>query len=137
MCGFKRDQGEAVGEYMQRANRIVRNLKARHSINDWDLEVVKNHFGWAGHVSRFQEYDAERLTLRVLRYRDRAWLNSVEEQNAGRQLHCRILKVWRWEYPLAKYAKSVDARDWHILARDKRSWLENLYSMARWYLMHR
>ncbi len=137
MLGFKRDHTEDAGAYMQKAHHTVKQLKRKHGILDWDVEAYKNLFGWAGHVSRFREYDADRLTLRVLMYRDREWLSNVEAQNSGRQLHGRYLRTWRWEYPLAKFAGSKNVFSWHLLAKDKRSWLASLNEMAEWYNAHR
>ena len=137
MLGFKRDHRDDAGAYMQKANHGVKAMKHRHDIADWDLVAYRNLFGWAGHVSRIREYDENRVTLRVLMYRDREWLTNVEAQNSGRQLHGRYLRTWRWEYPLAKYAASKDRFSWHLLAQDKRSWLASLDEMAKWYDAHR
>eukprot|EP00973_Karenia_brevis_P038442 5301658-Karenia_brevis.AAC.1 len=72
-----------------------------------------------------------------MHFRDRAWLQKVEAENNGRQLHCRRLKIWRWERPMVKYAESVAASCWHELAADKRSWITKLEDMAYWLRTHR
>ena len=133
MLGKKRLEEEELEEYMVRTSRAIKYLKTEHGVEDWDEIAIRHHFGWAGYVSRRGN---ERLTYRVLRYRDRSWLARVEAENQGRQLHCRILRVWRWETPLVKYGNAHEA-DWHELALDKRKWLRELGDMARWSKHHR
>ena len=48
-----------------------------YGVEDWDLAVLRRKFKWAGHVSRFAKHDPKRLTLLMLRYRERSWLKQV------------------------------------------------------------
>ena len=127
----------SVEDHLKSANRTIRALKCKHRIVDWDIQCMQNHFGWAGYVSRLSSFDPGRVTLQILRFKDYEWLKLVESNNAGRQLHGRYLRVWRWEYPLAQYAKYVGVDCWHQLAVNKRSWIENLETMARWFRVNR
>jgi hypothetical protein len=123
--------------YLISANHLVKALKQKHQILDWDIVALHNHFAWAGYVSRLVSCDPRRVTLHVLRFKDFSWLSLVESANGGRQLHCRCLRVWRWEYPLVQYAKYCNISDWHALAANTRSWIECLERMAQWFRVNR
>ncbi len=99
----------SLEDYMKMTNSRIKAIKSQYDILDLDVQAMRNHFGWAGHVSRLANADPTRLSGQVMRYRDRAWLDTVERANHGRQLHCRKLKVWRWERPLVHYARHVEA----------------------------
>ena len=92
---------------------------------------------FAGYVSRLRSQDPARLTHKILQYRDAAWLRAVESNNNGSQLHGRVLKVWRWEQPLVKYASSRGVDDWHALASDHFEWKNSLGDMAMFLRCHR
>ena len=137
MLCLPREPEMNAGEYVEDANRTLKALRCKHNIVGWDQAAVTMHFAWAGHVSRFAEYDPNRITLKVLRYRDWEWLKTIADQNNGRQLHCRKLRVWRWESPLYRYAGCQGTDTWHKLAADKRAWNADLLNMGLWYLVNR
>ncbi len=140
MIGRKRHKTMTLEDYMIATNRIIKDLKRIHDIQDWDIVALKHHFGWAGHVSRLGKSDPERITFKIMCFRDKGWLDLIGSQNHGRQLHCRPLRIWRWERPMAKYAHfSNDSctDNWHDLASDKRFWLATLDSMALWFRTNR
>ena len=65
---------------------------------------------------------------------------SVQAQSAlydGRQGHGRILRTWRWERPLYKFAAAFGAASWEELAEDKAQWAELEPRMAEWRATHR
>ena len=74
---------------------------------------------WAGHTSRMTDYDSDRLTCRVLHFRNWSWIQNVASANRGNQLHGKRLRIWRWERPLYKFFKD---RDWELAAQDKSEW---------------
>ena len=92
-------------------------------------------FKWAGHVSRIAQYDKERLTNRMLQHKSWSEIQRIAQANSGNQLHCRKLKVWRWEAPLYKFWTE---EPWQNAARDKSFWNSQLDVMictrcrARW-----
>ena len=71
-------------------------------------------------------YDPLRMALEILHWRNREWLDMVQEDNKGAQLHCRKLKVWRWEQLLIRNF----GRDWEELALDKAEWEERASSLC-------
>ncbi len=85
-------------------------------------------------IARFHP---DRFASRILKYKDRDWLSVIEGQNHGRQLHGRSLRIWRWERPLVNLARHLKVQSWHELALDRRSWISNLDSHARWFRAHR
>ena len=68
-------------------------------------------------MARMSKYDKNRLTHRMLLYKDWDWIDRFARQKGGRQHHGRILRVWRWERPLYKHYK-----DWKAEAMDKIEW---------------
>ena len=126
-----------LGEHVHRLNSCLVRLRIVHNIESWDVVALRHHFAWGGHVARLETLDPKRLTHRVLKYRDRDWLDIIEAQYGGRQQHGRKLRVWRWETPLVAYAKSKGDVSWMTLAADKRTWISNLAEMAQWHKNHR
>jgi len=47
-----------------------------------------------------------------------AWLSAVAKDNGGKQLHCRRLKVRRWESTLVRFF----SKDWEEQAADRDEW---------------
>ena len=121
MLGLKRPPEWSLEDYMIETNSRIKNMKSSYNIPDLDIVAMRNHFAWAGHISRIAAESPTRLSGQMLLFRDRAWLETVERDNNGRQLHCRRFKVWRWERPMVQYAKSVEASSWHELAAEKAS----------------
>ena len=81
-------------------------------------------YRFAGHVARLRKYDPGRITAEALHWKNRFWLDIVEQENNGAQLHCRRLKVWRWEQQLIRSF----GRDWEEQAQDKDVWETKLSS---------
>ena len=67
---------------------------------------------------RIPRYDSGRLTVEVTHWRNRTWLDIVAAANNGAQLHCRRLRVWRWEHLLVQRF----GKDWEAQAEDKEKW---------------
>ena len=87
---------------------------------------------WAGHVARMVQYDARRLTYKLLQYKSWDWIQNISKENGGSQLHGRRLHVWRWEWPVCKF---FGKQSWQAAAQDKTSWNQQLENMINW--MHR
>ena len=94
----------------------------------WDFRAHLYISRFAGHVARIKSYDQGRLTVESLHWRNQEWIDLVAASNGGRQLHCRRLKVWRWERTLVKYF----GRDWEEQAMDKIAWDALLHDYANW-----
>ena len=124
---------ETKGDFMARINRKVARLKNLHHVVDWDKHYHKLVFSWAGHLTRMPTYAAHRETYKVFCFKDWRWIQGVAEENAGNQLHCRRLRVWRWERPMVKYFEDgQDGSTWQAKAQDKESWTSQLEVMAEW-----
>ena len=137
MTGRKRHKEMPLEDFMIETNRVIKNLKLKHQVMDWDIVALRHHFGWAGHICRLSVSDPDRVTGKIMKYRDRNWLQNIERENYGRQLHCRRLRIWRWERPLYKYALSTGIDNWHELAFNKRDWISTIDLMATWFRHHR
>ena len=131
MLGARRGETETLDEYMVRTNATIRDLRLQCGVQTPDIMAMRHHFVWAGHVSRLSQESPSRITGQILRFRDRRWLNIVEAENNGNQLHGRRFRVWRWESPMVKYAKHKRLQSWHDLAADKRTWMADVVQMAQ------
>ena len=119
MCGFKKQDSEDLPTFMQRTNRSMSALVLRFGVTSWDVIARRLVFTWGGWVARLASFDPNRLTLLVLRHKDLAWIQQVASDNRGRQLHCRILKTWRWEASIFKYfACMFLGQVWLVHAQD-------------------
>ena len=137
MLGRKIEPSDTPEDYVIESNRTLKHLKKKHNFIDWDIRVLKHHFGWAGYVSRLRKTDPTRLTHKVLSYKDAQWLRLIESNNAGRQLHGRNFRDWRWEQPLVRWARSHYIDDWHTLADDRAAWKGILDEAALWWRHNR
>ena len=132
MISPKQASNESRADFMHRSASLIKNLMTRHGVERWDLFYHRLHFAWAGHVSRIVQYDPSRLTYKVLDYKCLEWIHKIAEQFSGRQLHCRKLRIWRWEQPLFKYDPC-----WRKTAQDKQAWFNALNDMVLWRSAHR
>ena len=96
LLGSRSPAGLDLEDYMKNTNRTIKGLKLQHSVLDLDIVALRNHFGWAGHVSRRGKLDPAGPLNQILIYRNRECLDLIASQNHGRQLHCRKLRIWRW-----------------------------------------
>ena len=110
---------ESVEEFMQRRNSVLKALRLRYGLRRWDQQYFRNLYTWAGHISRMGIYGPQRSTYRVLRFKCWEWIQNIAEKNAGNQLHCRKVRVWRWERHL--YERD---RYWMHAAQDKDVWTD-------------
>ena len=129
MITLKRFPAESDESFMSRLNSKIKHLRIFHKLDAWDKQYYKIMFQWAGHVSRMASYHEHRLTHRVLQHKSWKWIQRVAGENFGNQLHCRKLKVWRWEAPLYKFFGN---ESWHDAALDKASWHSKLEEMVSW-----
>ncbi len=125
MIGFKINDDEDVASFMQRTNRIIKNLVTLHGVISWDNLYHRYQHRWAGKLVQISQTDPRRLTSAIFAYKDWAWIQTVARENSGRQLHGRCLKIWRWERPLYK----AFGDDWKSIAREEDHWrtLENWF----------
>ena len=124
-----RRPGEATDDYMYRLRLKIKRLKDTHSSIDWDRRAYSSMFSWAGHVARIGQYDAGRITYRILQHKCWEWIQTLARANGGNQTHGRRLKVWRWEAPMYKFFKKVS---WQEVAQSKESWNLQLEPMIDW-----
>jgi hypothetical protein len=129
MVRLSRRPGKETDDYMYRLRLKIKRLKDTHSFIDWDRRAYSSMFSWAGHVARIGQYDAGRITYRILQHKSWEWIQTVARANNGNQTHGRRLKVWRWEAPMYKFFKKVS---WQEVAQNKESWNQQLESMIDW-----
>ena len=121
----KREQGEEMGEFLHRANGILRNkLGGMTSAHEtWDLRATQLRFDWGGHVARLRHLDPNRLTYRVfMHWNYEGIVKGIEAHNKGKQCHNRHLHVWRWEYNMYRFV----GRDWTSYVMDREVWREKV-----------
>merc|ERR1712096_551150 len=118
MLHFTRGEFEPIDLFMQRTNGTIKKLIALHNVEPWDLKSHRYIFNWAGWLARVRDLDPTRLTGWFFIYKDYRWIQKIARGNAGRQLHCRRLRTWRWERPLY----NLVGEEWPNVARTKEVW---------------
>ena len=123
MIGLKKIENENVDTYMRRAEHAVSVAMHRHRILSWDSHARRLIFRWAAWVARLQLFDKKRLTLAVLHHKNLRWLRIIKENNGGRELHGRYLRVWRWEtIVFSFFAENSPGESWEDIALDEGRW---------------
>ena len=84
-------------------------------------------------MARLLRRDAERLSSRVLLYKDSVYLTNLAAAHKGRQHRERILRVWRWERPFVKYLKA----NWKETAGGREEWLGKTEGFVAWRTINR
>jgi len=133
MMGFSKGIEETMDEFMQRSNSSIKHIMAMHGVLGWDLLAHRSGFRWAGKLVQLQVQDPSRVSVAIFAHRDWKWIQEVAERNSGRQLHCRILKVWRWERPFYKFAGT----DWKLAAVNSDYWRESEKDFITWRKFNR
>ena len=136
MLGLVKGEDEDMATFMTRVNSKLKHFRQLFQRDTWDAVYHRRQFRWAGHVARFKTYDPDRLTFKILHFRNWAYLQNIAVQNNGRQLHGRRLRTWRWERPLYKYF-STSPEEWEDKAQDKRWWAQHLEMLVAWRLKNR
>ena len=103
MLRFSKKEGETAEDFMTRTNSTIKHIREHCQVERWDIYYYRCIYRWAGHMARIGKYEESRLTFRILKYKNWAWIKKIADQNNGRQLHCRILRIWRWERSLYKW----------------------------------
>ena len=123
MMKFSKPEEEGIQDFMKRTNTSITNIMQRLHILSWDVYARRSIFKWAGWVARLKHFDPSRVTLKVMLHRNLEWLQGIKEQNSGRELHCRYIKVWRWETLVWNWCReNVGAQSWMQLAEDPETW---------------
>jgi len=128
MMGFCKGIDETMDEFMLRSNSSIKHIMAMHGVLGWDLLAHRSGYRWAGKLVQLQVQDPSRVSVAIFAHRDWKWIQEVAERNSGRQLHCRILKVWRWERPFYKFAGT----DWKLAAVSSDYWRESEKDFITW-----
>ena len=115
--------GESAGEYCHRANSAAKLARAETGVDDWAVHSLRLRFGWGEHVSRLPP---NRLTQRILHYRNKQWITAFAAQFHGNQQHGRHIHVWRWERALT----AIVGTDWERQAQVAVDWKTRLPDLA-------
>jgi hypothetical protein len=123
MLGFRKRDEEDLDHFMHRTEATISNLLQLHWIVSWDVYARRTVFKWAGWMARLANLDPSRLTLKILQHKNLEWLQKIKDENKGRELHGRYIKVWRWETMLYNFTRENYPGDqWFSLAQDKERW---------------
>ena len=136
MLSFKRNENQTMQEFMIRSNSILKDIRQKLGRTDWDEQLHKIYFKFAGHIARMGRYAADRATYRVFRHYDWREICRIAALNKGDQTHGRIFRPWRWERSLYCYFNKVPGR-WESAAEDLESWNRLLDKMSIWRTHHR
>lgn len=128
IIAIKRYPNEDLDAYMPRCYRCCDRFRVASHTMRWDERSQMYVARFAGHIARMRLHDPDRLTLQALHWRNQAWLDIVAENNNGNQLHCRRLKVWRWESSLVRFF----GRAWEAVADDREEWERQTRNFSIW-----
>ena len=130
MCHFKIRDTENIELFMKRTNQFINDLQDREGLLNWDTMIRREIFKWAGWVARLDSFDQERITLHVLRHKNWEWIQTIANNNNGRQLHGRCLKIWRWESLIYNFFRENRPESrWSELAQDGEEWFRIVQSV--------
>ena len=138
MLAPKRESYEDLAVFLVRVARTRKQLMNKHNFQSFDAIFHRLVFEWGGHVYRMSSYDPQRWTHQVLLLTNWSWIQLIASQNSGSQLHCRMLKVWRWERPLYKFFLGHNKYScWEEAAADKHVWKSLVPEFVAWRLINR
>jgi hypothetical protein len=126
MLRLKRREGELMGDFLHRANGILKLKVNSFGIvfETWDIKATQLRFEWGGHVARMRINDPDRLTYRVLKHWDYGLiLSKIERHHHGKQCHNRYLHIWRWEYNMYKFI----GVEWQDTAQDRDDYKDKVF----------
>ena len=130
MLAQPRLEMENAASYMTRVMKKRNHVRDRNFIEYWSCTYHRSVYtSWAGHLARLRLYAPDRLTLKVLHFKDWDWICALADQCGGRQHHGRILRTWRWERTMYKLLKK---ESWEAAALNRDDWNENLESFVEW-----
>ena len=128
MLHFKYRDGETMSDFMHRTESSISANIDRHNVISFDTLSDRAVFRWAGKLVQISLNFPDRLTSLVFGHKDWDWIQGIAQQNKGRQLHGRCLRIWRWERPMYKCL----GNDWKILAQDESEWLSRESLFLEW-----
>ena len=139
MLGAKSRPGEDWSDFLIRTASRIDSINASVQAPKWDIQILRQIFNWAGHVSRYGTHSPLELPFLLTCYRDGLYLDRRRAASRdGRHLyrgHRR--KPWRWEHFLHQYFR-VDSSgrlvSWQAYATDKSVWDSHREAWCRYRL---
>ena len=114
-------KGELLPDFYPRVQTCISRCMEKHGYMSWDLKARDFYFKWAGQVARMTQLDPNRLSPRVLHFKNIRFILDYAKRHDGCQGHGRNLHVWRWESDIFSYGSSED-REWETMAMDLSKW---------------
>ena len=116
--------GETEKSYFHRLGTSIRDLKKSLAIPDLDLVACQRLHRFAGHVIRAGVHNEQRLSSKIVMYRDKNWCRTFAEVMEGtHQGHPGRFNPFTWERQLDSfYTDELHEAPWKELARDRVSW---------------
>ena len=130
---FSRPEGESTDQFFERTNGSIKRILAMHNFRTWDEQAHLEVHRWAGFLARLTITDPVRFTSVVFAHKDWLWIQTIANNNAGRQLHGRYLKTWRWERPLYNFY----GRGWQSRAQNKELWKADKNIVLQYRVLNR
>jgi hypothetical protein len=131
MLNFKSRPGETTEEIMKRLNSKVTDVIIDSNIPTFRDLYCRSYFRWAGSLFSILNYDPNRITYHILRYKDLASLRDYAARHRGRQGHVGSINAWRFETFIFRYFEDRDL-DWRRCASDEACWAEHQDDFVRW-----
>ena len=131
MVTIKKHADEELTDFFSRCNRKVSETFAKLEVEPWSRTCRRIQFDWAAKMILQMQVDSERLTGKVLRYKDLDEIHHFARCGQGWQGHPYRLHVWRWEQNIFNFfAKQSLA--WKDLAQDKKEYMKRQDTYLLW-----
>ena len=131
MLRIPRSADEGADEHMARVNHTVTYTIAKYSVQDWVTAWRKSQFQWGGKVVQQGLHDIDRITKKVMDWKDIRTLHSFAQKNKGWQGHPRRFHAWRCKTNLYNYF-SENGLHWKKIAADPIAYREHLEKYILW-----
>ena len=139
IISVRRLTDEAWLDYLSRRHRRARAILFANQIFTWDICALKSIHSWAGHIARYEKYDALRFSYITTRWRDSQYISFVKARSYdGKRLyrgHRR--RPWRWEqafYDFYNCSHAGDYPSWRKLACQESLWSHSCSKWTQWRL---
>ena len=131
MLNFKSRPGETTEEIMKRLNSKVTDVIIDSNIPTFRDLYCRSYFRWAGSLTSILNYDPNRITYHILRYKDLARLRDYAARHRGRQGHIGSINAWRFETFIFRFSEDRNL-DWRRCASDEARWTEYQDDFVHW-----
>ena len=136
VMGMKPKKGESQGEYWIICYGRLKALREELKIEAWSDRWARLVFHGAGRTQEGgPEGTTSTLVAEVLAWRGWDFLRQQEAAHNGSQGHGKMIRPWRWETALGRFAnreKKNGSNRWQAWMTSRREWLRRADNFVKW-----